>query len=285
MTLLRSPGPALLTAGLALLSGAAPLAAQETGWAFKGELTTVVTEGNSSALTLGLGVILTRTWEDATWTVEARGVRTESGTVTRTAVGTEDDFEVSADTERRRTAENYAVKTRYDRELSEASYWYGAADWLRNTFAGVESRVILGVGAGRTLWSDDTSRLRTGAGATFTFENDVIRSGSRSDFPGLRANYEYRRRISETSDMESALVADLNLDDMGDLRLEWTNALSVAVNAALALKPSLQLQWRNQPSLTEVPLVSVTGADTGETVLTPLKKLDTQFRVALVVTL
>lgn len=285
MTRLRSPGPALLTAGLVLLSGAAPSAAQETGWAFEGELTTVVTEGNSSALTLGLGVTLTRTWEDATWAIEAGGVRTESGTVTRTAVGTEDDFEVLADTDRRRTAENYTVKTRYDRELSESSYWYGAADWLRNTFAGVESRTILGVGAGRTFWSDETSRLRTGVGATFTFENDVIRSGSKADFPGLRANYEYRRRFSETSDMESALVADLNLNDTGDLRLDWTNALSVAINSALALKPSLQLQWRNQPSLTEVPLISVTGMATEETVLVPLEKLDTQFRLALVVTL
>lgn len=270
----------------AVLTGAhaSPAAAQDTGWSFEGELSTVLTEGNASSLTLGAGARLTRTWENSRWRIGAAGVRTQSGTTTRTAVGTESDFEVFTDTERRTTAENYSVKTRYDRDLSEASHLYGATDWLRNTFAGIESRLILGLGAGRTWWDDDRSRLETGVGATFTFEDDVVKSGS-GDFPGLRANYDYERQLTETSGMESALVADLNLDEIEDVRLEWTNAFSVAINSALALEPSLELQWRNQPSLTEVPLISVTGMDTEETVLVPLEKLDTQFRLALVVTL
>lgn len=277
--------PATLLAGTVLMLATAPAAAQDdVGWSFKGELSTVLTEGNSSALTLGLRTALTRTWENAEWRIEAGGVSTESGTITRTAVGTGSDFEVVTDTERRTTAENYAVKTRYDRELSDASFVYGAADWLRNTFAGIESRLVLGSGGGRTWWEDDTSRLRTGVGVTFTFENDVVKSGS-GDFPGLRASYDYERELTETSAMESLLVADLNLDDTGDLRLDWTNALSVAINSTLALEPGLQLLWRNQPALVDVPLVSPSGEATGETVLAPLEKLDTQFRLAVVVTL
>lgn len=273
-----------------LLESVLPVAASAQaepapGWAFEGELSTVLTEGNSSALTVGLGATLTRRWENATWKLEAGGVRTESGDIVRTAVGTSDDFEVFTDVERRTTAENYALKTRYDRDLSESTFVYGATDWLRNTFAGIESRLVFGAGAGRTFRDDDTSRLKTGVGATFTFENDVVQSGSKSDYPGVRANYEYWRQLTGSSEMESGLVADLNLDDTEDLRLEWTNSLAVSINSVLALKPSLQLTWRNQPALAEVPLVSITGVETGDTVRAPLKKLDTQFRLALVVTL
>ncbi|HSR42164.1 MAG TPA: DUF481 domain-containing protein, partial [Longimicrobiales bacterium] len=256
----------------------------EPGWSFEGELSTVLTEGNSSAFTLGVGSTLTRVWENARWKLEGAGIQTESGTITRTAVGSAEDFEVVTDTERRTTAESYALKTRYDRDISDAAFAYGAADWRRNTFAGIESRVVLGLGAGRTFRNDDVARFQTGAGVTFTFENDVVRSGSR-DHPGLRGNYEYWRQLTETTELDSELVADVNLDDADDVRLDWTNAVTVDISSVLALKPSLQLQWRNQPALTEVPLVSPGGEDTGTTVRTPLEKLDTQFRLALVLTL
>ena len=58
-----------------------------------------------------------------------------------------------------------------------------------------------------------------------------------------------------------------------------------AMNDKIALKPSLQFLWRNRPSLTDVPLFAPDGTATGTKVKTPLQKLDTFFRLALVVTL
>ena len=84
---------------------------------------------------------------------------------------------------------------------------------------------------------------------------------------------------------ESAFTGDQNLRDTQDRRVDFTNALSVDVNDKIALKPSLQFLWRNRPSLTDVPLFAPDGTATGTKVKTPLQKLDTFFRLALVVTL
>lgn len=43
---------------------------------------------------------------------------------------------------------------------------------------------------------------------------------------------------------------------------------------------SLQLLYDNEPSLAALPLLSPAGADTGETVLSPLDDLDTLFTLA-----
>ena len=81
------------------------------------------------------------------------------------------------------------------------------------------------------------------------------------------------------------LIADWNLDNTDDIRLDLTNALSIAISSALALKPSLQLLWRNDPALTEVALVESDGTPTGESVRVALEKLDSFFTLALVLKL
>lgn len=54
------------------------------------------------------------------------------------------------------------------------------------------------------------------------------------------------------------------------------------VSDKIALKPSLQLLWRDQPSLADVPLYATDGSPTGTKVRAPLEELDTFFRLALV---
>ena len=56
------------------------------------------------------------------------------------------------------------------------------------------------------------------------------------------------------------------------------------VSEIIALKPSLQVVWRNQPALTDIPLFTSGGTPTGTTVQAPLEKVDTFFRLALVLT-
>ncbi|MEE8135093.1 MAG: hypothetical protein V3T56_08540, partial [Gemmatimonadales bacterium] len=78
------------------------------------------------------------------------------------------------------------------------------------------------------------------------------------------------------------LIGDLNLKDMDDVRVDLTIGLPISISSILAFKPSWQLLWRNQPSLTEVPLENPAGTPTGDTVLVPLEKLDSFLRLALV---
>lgn len=261
-------------------------AEDDLGFFFTAELSTVWTAGNSSAFTLGASTTFGNVWERSRITFKAGGVRTESGTTNRIAVGTgQDDFVLEKETVRETTAEAYSARVRYDYDLSERFFLYGAADWLRNTFAGIDSRFLLVGGAGNT-WSDgERTRFKTTYGASVTFQDDVIENPLISDtFGGLQLGYDFWWHLTTSTDFESVLILDWNLNNTDDIRFDWTNAIPIAISSKLALKPSLRLLWRNDPALTTVDLVDSGGTEIG-TVLAPLEKLDSFFTISLVVTL
>ena len=66
-------------------------------------------------------------------------------------------------------------------------------------------------------------------------------------------------------------------------KADWTNALPISISETLFFKPAIQVLWRNDPSLTEVPLYDNGGSDTGNTVLVPFEKTDTFTSISLVV--
>jgi hypothetical protein len=260
---------------------------KELGWFFTGEFSTVWTGGNQESFTLGVGSVLDRIWEISSVKFEGGGVRTESSLKTRTAVGTgQDDFVVTEEKSTETTAEVYYARGRYDYDLSERFFLLGGVDWLRNTFAGIDSRFLIGLGAGN-IWTDTEELLfKTSYSLTYTFQEDVVENPFvEPNFPGLRLAYELVWTLTGTATFESDLIADWNLDNTDDLRLGFRNALPIAISSVLALKPSLNLLWRNDPSLAAVPLFDPGGGDTGRTVLAPLEKLDTFFTLALVVKL
>jgi putative salt-induced outer membrane protein YdiY len=279
----------ILSAAVSLIIGTTPAQAQderEVGWFLTGEVTGVWTSGNSESNTLGLAATVRRIWNSSELKFDAGAVRTESGTTTRTAVGTIDDFVVEKETTREKTVENYYLRGRYDYKLNERFFTFAGTDWLRNTFAGIDSRLLFAAGAGNIWLDDDRFRLRTDYSATYTFQEDVVENPFiKTNFPGLRLSYAFWWNLTNSTDFESTLIADWNLDNTEDLRFDFTNALPISISGKLAFKPSLQLLWRNEPSLTSVPLEDQSGVPTGDTVRVPLEKLDTFFTLALVVKL
>lgn len=267
--------------GVALSAGWAGEAAGQDepplGWKDAAEFTFVLTAGNASSSTLGFKNAADYFWPNASFNLSFGGIRTESGITTRTATGTPSSFTVSEDTETKTTAENYYLKSRYDRKLSDAAFLYGGAGWDRNTFAGIQNRYGFVAGAGRAWFNEDTRRFKTDLGLTYTIQDDVVENPDSDDsFAGLRASYDYFRKLTETTDFASVLVVDENLSQTEDMRADWINSISVAMSDRLALKTSLQLLFDNEPSLVGVPL----GEDE---VLTPLDKTDSIFTVAVVV--
>ena len=271
-------GLALLSMTLFFLVGPACAWAQEesTGWKNTSELTLVMTGGNATARTLGFKSTLDYIWPEAAVQISGGGVRTESGTVTRTATGTPSDFSVTETTNTETTAENYFLKGRLDRSLSDAAFLFAGAGWDRNTFAGVDNRYGFVTGAGRTWFAEDSRKLKTDLGLTYTIQDDVVANPDADDsFMGLRASYDYFRRLTETTGFTSVLVADQNLNETDDFRTDWTNSVAVSMSDRLALKTSLQVLYDKSPALVAVPL----GDDQ---VLTPLGEVDTVFTVAIV---
>lgn len=271
-------GLILLSMFLLSLLGPAGVGAQEesTGWKNTTELTLVMTGGNATARTLGFKSTLDYLWPRAAFQLSGGGVRTESGTVTRTATGTPSNFSVSETTDTETTAENYFLKGRFDRNLTDDAFLFAGAGWDRNTFAGVDNRYGFVTGAGRTWFADDSRKLKTDLGLTYTIQDDVVENPDIDDsFLGLRGSYDYFRQLTGTTGFISVLVADQNLNETDDFRADWTNSVAVSMSNRLALKTSLQILYDKSPALVAVPL----GEDQ---VLTPLGEVDTVFTVAIV---
>jgi putative salt-induced outer membrane protein YdiY len=266
-----------------------PAAAQtgdSTGWFYTAKFTAVWAGGNSESSTFGLGSTLLRNGARSEIKFDGGAVRTESAKRTRRAIGTETSYQVEENTNREKTAEAYLLRARYDNKLSDIFVLFVGADWLRNTFAGIDSRLLLALGAGNVWVDRDDFRFKTDYGLTYTFQQDVVENPFlKTNFPGVRFAWDLTRRLTSTTLFTSVLTTDLNIDNTDDVRLDFTNGVSLAISSALALQPSLQLLWRNDPALTEIELFSPTGTATGRHVLAPLQKLDSFFTLALVVRL
>ncbi len=256
---------------------------KKLGWFFKSSVGWVWIGGNSEANSFAVGAEARRVWTRSELSLKAGGMQTETSLKTRTAVGTTDDFFVREDTQTEKTAELYFARARYDYSFSKYFFAFGGADWMRNKFAGIDSRQLFAAGAGNTWMDRADLRFKTDYGVTYTFEEEVVENPfMKSDFPGARFGYDFWWKFTGTTEFSSLFVADWNLDNTDDVRIDCRNELPVSISDNLKFKPALQFLWRNDPALTEVELFDTGGTSTGQKVRTPLEKLDTIFTVSLV---
>ncbi len=275
----------LVVPSLALPRAVRAQDAPKKPWSFTGKFTTVFTAGNSSSSTFGLGTTLAHARKDNELKFEGGGIRTESGQTTRRAVGTPTSYQLQENTVYQKTAEAYYLRARNDRHVKDGFIVFAGVDWLRNTFAGIDSRFLVAAGAGNVWVNTDRFRFKTDYGVTYTFQQDVVTNPFiKQNFPGVRASYELMRQVTASTKLESSLTADLNVNHTKDVRGDWTNAMTIAINKAFAFRPGLELLWRNDPALKEVDLFDTAGNANGK-VLVPLQKTDSFFTIALVVTL
>jgi len=259
---------------------------KKLGWFFEGKLAGLWAGGNSESFTIGLGATLKHIWTNSELRFDVGGLQTESSTTTRTAVGTTESFEVNEDKKTEKTAELIFVRGRYDYNFTEHFYAFGGLDWLRNRFAGINSRTLVAAGVGNK-WVDNADvRFKTDYSFTYSFQSDVVENPfAKNKFPGVRFAYDFWYNLTASTQFESIFIADWNLDNTDDIRFDFYNALPIKISEVFTLKPSLQLLWRNDPSLTEIDLFANDGTPTGSKVLTPLKNMDTLFSLTLVVNL
>jgi len=267
----------LLSALAALPPGLSGQAERPLGFGNVAEVTFVMTNGNATSSTLGIKNSASFFRPASSFQLSFGAVRAESGITTRVATGTPESFTITEETVTEKTAENYFAKVRVDRTLGQAAFLFGGTGWDRNTFAGIDNRYTTVAGVGRTWFEDDARRLKTDLGATYTLQEDVVKTpGADDSFFGARASLDYHRTLSETTSYSSLLVVDESFDDTDDFRADWTNSVAVSMSERLALKASYQLLFDNLPAVTSVSL--------GEgTVRVPLEKVDGTLSIAVVV--
>ena len=265
-------------------SGFAQGGGRQEGWSGAAELTLVLTAGNTETSTLGVRSEVARTWEDSALLIEMGAVRTESTTLTRKAIGTSpSSFRIMKESTKTVTAEKFDGRGRYERNLNSRTFWYGNMGWERNTFAGVQNRYFGGGGVGNT-WANRARLLfKTSYGLSYILQNDVVTVvDATNTFAGVQASYDYQQEMTENSTFTSVLVADENLDELGDLRVDLVNAIAVGMTSRLALKLSWQVLYDRQPSLVGLPLIGSQGFFTGDTVFAELETFDNLLTFALV---
>jgi putative salt-induced outer membrane protein YdiY len=219
------------------------------------------------------------------FSLELGGIRSSSKFTDRIATGTETDFDITETTREEKSAENYYARTRYDRNLGENNFFvFGGAGWERNTFAGFNDRLSFVAGVGDAWINDDRTLFKTDIGGTYTIQKDVEPTPGRDEaFGGLRANIEFNRDLTETTEFATKLVADENLADTEDLRLDWIASIAVSITEGLALKTSYQMLFDNQPALLSVPLFDPANNPLDTNVTIPAKKFDNFLTLSLVI--
>ena len=257
----------------------------EKGLTQSAELSLVNTSGNSESTTFALKYALSKEWEKNRFKGSVAGLRAESDTGGRFAVGgSADDFVVVDPGESEVSAENYSANVRYERDLSEKRYWFVGLGWERNEFAGVANRFVAEAGGGTVWWKKDASHFETSYALTGTRQEDVAPGPDGAEsFLGLRLTLDFAKKLSKTTGYAGVLVVDENLDETSDLRANFEQSLAVSISERLKLKTILQVLYDNDPSLEALPLFLPDGSPSGGTVRVPLDEVDTIFKTALVI--
>jgi putative salt-induced outer membrane protein YdiY len=291
---------ALAALSLAAVLAAAPARAQQTATpteakavdekAFKvdapgtyanADLSYVLTSGNSTTSSLGFKGDVTHRWARHSIGFAAGGLRASSSPDARFAVGTPGDFEVRRP-DAELTAEYYYGRGRYDYKLSDRLFYTAGAGWERNRFSGIENRWVADTGIGCIFIGNERTTFRGTAGVTYTDESYTVDDGQDGSFFGARLGWDFKQKLLENTTFTHTLIADENLEDTDDLRVDAQVGLQVSMTKTLGLKVNWRLLWDNQPALAAYDLFTPGGINTGLTVLAPYKELDQGFSVSLV---
>jgi putative salt-induced outer membrane protein YdiY len=250
-------------------------------WKATAELSFVVTGGNTATSAFSLGTSFTRKWTNDSLLFKSYILNSNSTTTTRTARGTETDFDIIEEKIHRLVAQNYLLSGQYDRRISKKLSGQGGLSWDRNRFAGVDDRVMFATGFGYALVEKTRTQVRTAAGLTYTLRKYV--GQDMASFAGLRFSIGADQKIRENSSVSTQFVLDDNLKRMDDWRFDWTNSVSASISKSLALKISLRLLYTNVPALQSLALFDLDGLSTGLFVQVPLRNLDTVMTTSIVI--
>lgn len=278
-----------LVLSISLLLGV-PTAAQDDdeklGWFDTAEVSLFMTSGNAEAASLSLRNTLRRVMSGASFELAIGALRADTTTTSRVAVGTPDQFDVVENSNSDVTAENYFLRGRYDRMISESLFWFTGGGWERNEFAGIKNRMGVFGGVGNVWLDDESAHFKTDYAVTYTDQEDVVENPAIDDgFFGLRISWDYGRQVTTTTKYANVLIIDANVDESSDYRADMTNSLAVAMTDRMALQMSFQLLYDNQPALAEIALFTPQPPDViavGSTFV-PLDELDTILTASLVV--
>jgi len=255
-------------------------------WSHSSELSLVSTSGNAETSTFGLRHESIRSWTKGELSLKVGGIRTETTSITRFAVGTEENYVGFEIKDKEVSVETYYLKGRYNRKITERLFWYAALGWDRNIPAGIENRYMVDGGVGN-IWADgERFKFSTDYALTYTDRTETYEDPrAPSQFVGALVGLDLMKKFGKVGQYDLGLDLGANLEETSDWDGVWTNAISVTMTKKLGLKIGLDFHYRNKPALDLVPLIGIPDPEEPVIAIVPLEResLDTYFTTALVV--
>ena len=148
------------------------------GWSNSTDLSLVLKDGNSEALTLGFANKLKYVWKDARFESEVSGLRSdtsddrfflvESGIQFPAGGAPSNPAKSLVKPSPTLDAENYLIRGGYEKNITQGFFWNTGISWDRNDDAGILNRYIAHAGVGNNWADSQRRRFATSYGVSYT---------------------------------------------------------------------------------------------------------------------
>lgn len=261
---------------------------KEVTWTAKGEAGLVATTGNSQTTTITAGANVTRKDQDNKFDGVLTG--TFARATTRIASDANGDGAISADelsTATATSAENAALKLRYDRYLTELDSLYIAALGAIDRPAGKQFQGGGQVGYSRSLYRSPDHQALAELGYDLSYLR--LTAGDSTTIHSLRAFAGYKGKLTAETALEAALEALFNANTLTfgarkagpfeDARVNATIGVTTSLSSKLSLSASFAAKLDNFPA----PLPKIGDLPFAPGFAPAADKLDTITKVSLIV--
>lgn len=145
-----------------------------------------------------------------------------------------------------KNAENYATELRLANVLSNGISGFVTGGWQQNTFAGIETRIYGGLGAGYALLDGPHNFLVAEIGVNYAA--DTYTDSTDKYYPEGRAFGEYTYAFTDKTRFSQSVEFLDDLKDTAKYRLNSETAIIATLGGSLSLKTSYLVGYLSEPT-------------------------------------
>ena len=259
---------------------------KDTEWTATAEAGLVFTTGNGRTTTITAGAKASRKQKENKFSFEAAGTLARASNLAAKEGATAPFSATEIVRESSTSAQNYQVKLRYDRFLSEFNSLFVAALGGADVVAGKDFAGGGQLGYARLLYKTERHEVSAELGYDFSYEDYVDEAADPLSIHSARGFVGYKGKLSETTSVDGSLEVLANVNEQSDtvaafedIRANLAGNVSAKLTKSMALSFGITAKFDNVPA----PL-SIKGLE-----LDPLNppqslKLDTTTKASLIVT-
>ena len=200
--------------------------AEERKWSDEAELSFVDTGGNTDVMTLSAKNLLKYKFTEklhAAWKLGA----------------------LYGESDGEKNGESYFTELRADYLPTERLYYFAAAGWSKDEFAGIDSRYYFGPGAGYRFLTGPKHFLLGEVG--FNYVNEQYTDDTDKNYLGGRGAAKYEYAFTEKNKFSQSLEFLYDFDDSENYNVNSETALISALSDYISMKASYVIKYDHQP--------------------------------------